>query len=85
MYYLRKQKQESEQPSASVYATPLKVELVTYFGRALRKTRRIKPPKGGEVCHHQHWKIVLVLVNFQEDKVHRVDSEVCRVCKLCAW
>jgi len=51
--------------SFSLYATPLQVVLVIYFGRVFGELRELRLLKDGKVCHCQHWKLILVLVNFQ--------------------
>jgi len=51
--------------SFSLYAVSLLVALVIYFASGLGEVNGLGPLEGDEVCYHQHWKRVLVLVDFQ--------------------
>ena len=62
--------------SFSLYATLLLVILVTYF-RSITQgdLQRTSLPEDNEVCHHQYWRIVSILVNFQ-NKVYNVNTSL---------
>ena len=49
----------------SLCAVSLLVTLVAYFGSELGNLSKLEPLESGKVCHCQHQKKVLVLVNFQ--------------------
>ena len=60
--------------SFSLCTISLLVILVTYFRRATQKDlQRTSSPEDSEVCCYQCWKIMLVLVNFQNN-VYNITS-----------
>jgi len=47
----------------------LQVALVIYFVRVLGELGKLRLLEGSKICYHQHWKLMLVLVNFQNQAI----------------
>jgi len=47
----------------------LQVVLVTYFGKVLGELEELRLLENSKMCYYQYWKLVLVLVNFQNQTI----------------